>query len=172
MKKIALMLMAAFFGFALFSCGLGHNKDADPSDLLEDDEAFYSTQPMVSGFYNVETYDITGKNDRKGKFDGRMYLSLNPKMSALNVFENGNRTKIDYTIPFTKPFEKGDSGIYKTKDILGNPIVLVKDTTLYFLTFTKHDEEITVGINPEPRYTDKAYNIIMKMHDRVKKNKN
>lgn len=168
-KKLQLGFLGIFFSMmALVSCG-GNSSKTEEANLV-DDEAFYATQPLHSGLYDADYYDITGGNNpRKGRFDGRIYFTLSPAQSALYVFENGNRTKIDYVVPFQKPFEKGDSGIYKTTDMKERPVILNTDSTMYTIDFTYAGEDMKITFNPKPRHTGSALDILEKMN--AQKNK-
>lgn len=154
--------------FAMSSCGSNSAKSEGEASKI-DDEAFYSTQPVHSGLYDADYYDITGPNARKGRFDGRIYFSLSPETSAFYVFENGNRTKIDYIVALQKPFEKGDSGIYYTTDTKDHPVTLNTDSTAYVLDFTRGAEDMKITFNPKPRHTGSAIDILEKMN--AQKNK-
>ena len=126
-------IFSLFAALLLFvSCG-GSKEKAAATPV--DDDAFYATQPLHSGLYDATSYDIEGTNARKGKFDGRVFFSLSPELSAIYVYENGNRTKIDYKVVLEKPFEKGDSGIYRSVDVMGLPVILAPDSTDYVLKF-------------------------------------
>lgn len=171
MKKSFLFfitLLGALIIGNMISC---NNKTASEKTSATDDEAFYASQPVHSGLYDADSYDITGANPRKGKFDGRIYFSLSPDLSAFYVFENGNRTKIHYTVSLQKPFEKGDSGIYKTVDAAGMPVTIAADSTIYILNFQKNNSEITIGFNPKPRHTGTAIEILERMNETMQKNK-
>lgn len=163
MKKFRFVFATLLFGAILFSCTGNKTGGEDSGSKATDDEAFYATQPLHSGLYDAENYDITGVNDRKGKFDGRIYFSLSPDMSAFYVFENGNRTKIDYTVTLKQPFEKGDSGIYLSVDAKDLPVTVNTDSTVYFLSFQKGAEHIKIGFSPKPRHTGTALEILERM---------
>lgn len=158
----------SFIIFLLASCGAktANNEEA----ALVDDEAFYETQPVHSGLYEADYYDITGTNARKGRFDGRVYISLSPSQSALYVFENGNRTKIDYIVNLQKPFEKGDSGIYYSTDTKDRPVKIYTDSTMYRLDFQRTGEDLKITFNPKPKHVGSALDIMERMA--AQKNKN
>ncbi|MCH5239125.1 MAG: hypothetical protein J1F38_02785 [Muribaculaceae bacterium] len=162
-------VMATFCVMLLNSCG-GSNTSKTEENSAEkvDETAFNATQPVESGLYDADYYDIVGKNSRKGRFDGRIYFALSPEMSAFNVFENGNRTKIDYTDILQKPFEKGDSGIYCSIDRKDNPVTLVADST-YVLTFIHNADTVSIGFNPKPRHTATAVEVLEKINERKEK---
>ena len=161
---ISFIIISAMF----YSCG-GSGTTKNEESAKVDDDAFYSTQPVHSGLYDADYYDITGTNPRKGHFDGRIYLSLSPEMSAFYVYENGNRTKIDYTVNLKKPFERNDSGVYCTTDSKDRPVTINTDSTTYFLDFQRGTENIKIGFNPKPRHTGTALEILEKMAAQKKK---
>lgn len=133
-------LFAGFCSLLLFACGGNKTENTEAQATAVDDEAFYATQPVHSGLYDAETYDITGNNARKGHFDGRIYFSLSPETSAFYVFENGNRTKIDMIVNLKKPFEKNDSGLFVTTDTKDRPVTINTDSALYLLKFERTGE--------------------------------
>ena len=167
--KILPFLVSVLF-ISMVSCG--GNKTSEGNEGGEtDNEAFYATQPVQSGLYDASYFDIEGAGARKGHFDGRIYFSLSPDLSALYVFENGNRTKIDYTVSLQKPFEKTDSGTYVSLDPKGN-IVMVTPDSLYTLSFTKGASIINVNFDPKPRHTGTALEILEKINEIKQKNNN
>lgn len=168
--KLKTFLFASVCSCFLFSCGGNKTENSESADTQVDDEAFYATQPVHSGLYDAETYDITGTNARKGHFDGRIYFSLSPETSAFYVFENGNRTKIDMIVNLQKPFEKNDSGLYVTTDAKDRLVSINTDSTLYLLKFERTGEEISIGFNPKPRHTGTALEILEKMAAQKEKN--
>ena len=135
-----------------------------------DTESFYETQPVHSGLYDADYYDITGTNPRRGHFDGRIYFSLSPETSAFYVFENGNRTKIDILVPLQKPFEKTDSGTYCTTDTKDRLVTITPDSTMLVLAFQRSGDDYKITFNPKPRHTGSAVEILEKMN--AQKNKN
>ena len=176
MKKNSLnVLSSPLAGFALLfvllitfnSCGGNASKTEEAANV--DDEAFYATQPLHSGLYDADYYDITGTNARKGKFDGRIYFSLSPETNAFYVFENGNRTKIDFTVSLKKPFEKNDSGVYCSLDSKDRPVTINTDSTTYFLSFQRTGEDIKIGFSPKPRHQGTALEILERMAAQKKK---
>ena len=176
-KTFSLASISRLTGFAMFialgiiafnSCG-GNTTNKTEESVKVDDEAFYSTQPVKSGLYDADYYDITGPNSRKGMFDGRIYFSLSPETSAFYVFENGNRTKIDYIVALGKPFEKGDSGIYYSVDTKDRPVTISTDSTMYVLDFQRSGEDIKITFNPKPRHTGSAVEILEKMNAQKQK---
>ena len=170
-KQNRLVYFLTGFSFVLAFCLLTFNSCGNKSTANEeqrenkvDDDAFYATQPVKSGLYDADYYDITGTNARKGRFDGRIYFTLSPETSALYVFENGNRTKIDYLIALQKPFEKGDSGVYKTFDTKDRPVTISTDSTMYVLDFQRGAENVEIIFNPKPRHTGTAIEILEKIN--------
>lgn len=139
----------------LTACGGSKGETAQDSTPAVDEAAFAESQPMQSGVYDASRYDITGENERKGAFDGRVMAALDPQLSALYIYENGNRTKIDYKVVMEKPFEKGDSA-YATVDIKGNPVTINTDSTVYVLTFTKGKELVKIEFDSKARTTATA----------------
>lgn len=165
----AFTIIMSFSMLAFNACGTGSKSQEEQEETEKvDDDSFYETQPLHSGLYDADYYDIVGKNPRKGKFDGRIYFSLSPKTSAFNVFENGNRTKIDYTIVLQKPFEKNDSGVYCSVDMKDNPVCLTPDST-YSIKFIHFNDTVCIGFNPKPRHTGTAVEILEKINERKNK---
>ena len=167
MMAFTLVLVATLMG--LNSCGSKTSTNNEESQTQVLDAAdFYATQPLESGLYDADYYDIVGKNPRKGRFDGRIYFALSPDLSAFNVFENGNRTKIDYTVVLEKPFERNDSGVYCSVDKKNNPVCLTPDST-YTIKFIHFNDTVCIGFNPKPRHVGTAVEIMEKIGDRKKK---
>ena len=171
-KRIGIFLpVISFVIFSLISlnsCGGSNNSTSEETANI-DNEAFYATQPIHSGLYDADYYDITGPNARKGHFDGRIYFSLSPETSAFYVFENGNRTKIDYIVALAKPFEKGDSGVYYSVDTKERPVTIYPDSTMLVLDFQRSGEDFKITFNPKPRHEGSAIDILEKMN--AQKNK-
>lgn len=175
MKKFLFYAMAAFMA-VMVSCG-GGSKDSGKAEKAVDDAAFYATQPIVSGQYRAYNYDITGiATPRKGKFDGRLLVSLSPSdPCGMYVYENGNRAKIDYKIVLKAPFEKGDSGIYKTVDAHNLPVTLTPDSLGYILAFERKSgdgqAQIKIGFEKDPMSTGTALEIMERISAAIQKNK-
>jgi len=169
MKATRLFAMAAFI-FALVSCG-GNKSASGNAEKAVDDDAFYATQPVKSGQYRAVSYDIVGQDSRKGRYDGRVLISLSPEQSGMYVFENGNRAKIDYKLVLKQPFEKGDSGIYRTVDVNGLPIVITTDSTVYTLSFEKGKNKVSIDFESEPMKTGTALEIMEKISAELQKKK-
>lgn len=166
---LGFFMFMSFAGLVLAGCG--NNKSNDGGDKAVDDEAFYATQPVKSGLYDADYYDITGTNARKGHFDGRIYFTLSPEQSAFYVFENGNRTKIDYLVNLQKPFEKNDSGVYVTMDKKDEPVTVKADSANLVLGFKRGAEDIKITFNPKARFTGSALDVLEKMAAQKNKNK-
>ena len=165
-KFIPLFLTALFLG--IVSCA-GNKSSESTEKAAVDDEAFYATQPVKSGLYDASFYEITGAGEKKGHFDGRIYFSLSPELSAMYVFENGNRTKIDYTVSLQKPFEKTDSGTFASLDAKGNLVTVTPDS-IWYLDFSKGESNIKIGFDPKPRHTGTALEILEKINETKQKN--
>ncbi len=162
----------SIFSMLLLLAACGGNTKENAESAPVDDDAFYSTQPVHSGLYNAVSYDITGgSNPRKGKFDGRLFITLSPETSALYVFENGNRTKIDYKVVLEKPFEKGDSGVYRTVDVNGLPVTIAPNSLDYILSFEKNKAKVEIGFESKPKSTGTAFEILERMNEAIQKNK-
>lgn len=159
-------IKAIAFGFAMASMAIlsscsGSNKESG-ADSAANVAEFSENQPLQSGQYNVTHYDITGDNARKGNFDGRMLIALSPEQSALYVYENGNRAKIDYMVVLSKPFEKSDSA-YTTTDTKGKTVSMVPDSVGYKLTFEKNKSTVMLEVDKTPNFTDTALSILEKI---------
>lgn len=176
MKTIRFFAAAAFMAL-MASCGGGSKENSAAAEKAIDDDAFYATQPVVSGQYRAVSYDITGGNNpRKGKYDGRLIISLSPsEPSGMYVYENGNRAKIDYKIVLKTPFEKGDSGIYKTLDVNDLPVTISSDSIGYLLSFEKgsgdNQSQIKIGFEKDPMSTGSALEMMERITAAIQKNK-
>lgn len=161
------LLMSAM----LYACGSGTKQESDETSQPADTAAFQESQPLESGQYRAFSYDITGKNARKGRYDGRVMFFLSPDKNGFYVYENGNRAKIDYMVALKAPFEKGDSGIYKTVDMKDLPVTLTPDSTNYILKFEKNDTKIAIGFEQAPMFTATPIEMMEKISAQIKKNK-
>ena len=179
-KMRSLLLAAGIMTAGLFafsSCG-SKNETGDTTEKTVkkpnpgEDEAFYETQPVRSGLYDADYYNITGPNARKGRFDGRIYFSLHPTSNIFYLYENGNRTKIDFIGYLKAPFEKGDSGIYYTEDTIDMPVTIDTDSTAYILSFKDGENNYSITFSPKPRHTGTAIEILERMAEQKKKNNN
>ena len=157
MKKI--VLMAALGAIVTF--GSCTSKEAKVQEAEAD---FEKSQPLQNGTYDATQYEITGENARKGMFDGRMLVSLSQDVSAIYVYENGNRAKIDYLIMLDKAFEKTDSGTYNAIDKKGKTVILRKDS-VYSLAFEKNDSKIKIDFDSVPRSTATAMEMLEKINE-------
>ncbi|MBD5358525.1 MAG: hypothetical protein HDR88_16320 [Bacteroides sp.] len=179
MKITKLFGAFAMMMFMATSCGGNASKESANDSVAEENEAvendaFYATQPVHSGTYIANNYDITGEGNkaRKGRYDGRIIFTLTPKStSAFYVYENGNRTKISYKVILKKPFEKGDSGIYRTVDANDLPVTINTDSTEYYLTFQKKDEKIKIGFDSKPKTSTNAFEALEDMNKALQKDK-
>lgn len=149
------------YAFAVMSIGLltscSGNKTKDSEQIS--DEEFYATQPVVSGQYEADYYNISGEPARKGPFDGRILIALEPDNSGIYVYENGNRVKIDYRLMLDHPFNKGENGVYSTVDKNGNPVEVKTDSTVYALSFKSKGKDVEIFFNPKPTKTASSFEI-------------
>ncbi len=152
------------------SCG-GSKTEGNDSVQVVDETAFVEAQPIKSGEYYALRYDIEGENARKGAFDGRLMATLSPELTVLYVYENGNRTKIDHKVILEKPFEKGDSGLYRSVDSKGLPVVLATDSTVYVLTFEKGKEKYNISFDSKPKSEASAFDMQQRINEQIQKNK-
>ena len=172
MKRVSSFLviaMALTTCISMNSCGGNNTGGKTEEEAKIDNAAFYESQPVESGLYDADYYDITGPNSRKGHFDGRIYFSLSPETSAFYVFENGNRTKISELGIMPRPFEKGDSGIYSTVDSNNLPVIINTDSASYILCFQNRGSDYKITFNPKPRHTGTAVEILEKINTQRKK---
>lgn len=152
-------------------CACGSKGSGDKtSESAAENAAFAENQPVESGIYDASAYQITGANEREGKFDGRVIVALSPERSALYVYENGNRAKINYSIVLDRPFEKGDSGIYRSADTKGSPVVITVDS-IYSLTFGKKSQKVKIDFDKSPRTTGSAVEMLERMNEQLKNKK-
>lgn len=182
-KEIKRLKLATSFALTLSivagtlaSCGGGNKAEGNSEGEVADNEAFYATQPLESGLYDASYYVITSdnaegkeKSENKGHFDGRVFFSLSPEQSAMYVFENGNRTKINYIVNLEKPFEKTDSGTYVTTDTKQKPVLIMPDSANYILNFDRGAESFKITMNQKPRFTGSAVEIMEKMVEQKNK---
>lgn len=166
-NKLVFLLMGfsiilSFSMLAFNSCG-NSSKTADKEATEQDEASFYASQPVESGLYDADYYDIAGPNARKGRFDGRIYFTLSPDLSAFYVFENGNRTKIKMFDALEKPFEKNDSGKFCALDTKNLPVSISTDSTMYVLDFIHSGDTVSITFNPKPRHTGTPVEIAEKI---------
>lgn len=164
--------MRLFFPYAamvlaLASCSGSGSRNANDSAAVGNEDSFLASQPVQSGQYQADYYNITGEKPRKGHFDGRIIFVIDKEKSGFFVYENGNRAKIEYRMIFDRPFEKGDSGIYKTTDNSGQPITIRPDSIGYNLAFEKNDNKIEISFQKEPLATYTPYEAWTKISEEV-----
>ena len=135
--------------FIMASCG-GNGAKEKEAEAQEANEAFQADQPVESGVYDATYFDIKGKENRKGQFDGRVIYSLSPEQSAVFVYENGNRTKIKHILMLDKPFQKEDS-VYVAMDKTGIPVTVANDSTDMTLDYIANGDTVTITFNSKPR---------------------
>lgn len=170
--KLKTIFASALMSLIVVACGSGSKQESSDSIALQEDQtAFMESQPVENGQYRAVSYDITGKNARKGKYDGRVMFYLSPEQSGFYVYENGNRAKIDYKVGLKTPFEKGDSGVYKALDTKDLPVTIVPDSALYVLTFEKNDHKVSINFEQTPMSTATAVEMMEKISGQIKKNK-
>ncbi|MCM1369035.1 MAG: hypothetical protein NC204_01545 [Candidatus Amulumruptor caecigallinarius] len=154
----------ALLAIAIASC----NSSSGKTETAEADAEFAAAQPMESGQYSVTGYKITGKNAMEGKFDGRMLISLSPEASSLYVYENGNRTGIDYKVVLSKSFEKKDS-VYVGADSKGRPVRITPDSSGYRLTFEKAADTCSFQVEKAPLSTGTPFEILERINKQMQK---
>lgn len=169
--KLKAIFTTLMMSAMLFACGSSSKQESTEAAQEADMAEFQKSQPIESGQYRAFSYDITGKNARKGKYDGRVMFYLSPEQSGFYVYENGNRAKIDYKVVLKAPFEKGDSGIYKTVDVKDLPVTLTPDSTNYILSFEKNDTKIAIGFEQAPMSTATPLEMMEKIAAQIQKNK-
>lgn len=168
MRKILYTSLALISASVLLSCG-NTTKEGD-SDTISA-KAQMQTQPVESGQYDATYYNITGENERKGSFDGRIMIALSEDNSAVYVYENGNRAKIDYTVVLDHPFEKNDSGLFVTKDNKGLEVTLNTDSVYNILTFNRKNSRISISFDKTATSTADALTMLERMNSQMSKNK-
>lgn len=159
MKKVIIGLAMALMLTAT-ACSSKSESNKEESGITQSEMA---QQPVENGEYLASHYDISGKKERAGSFDGRLMVSIGDEQSVLYVYENGNRAKIDYKVLLEKPFEKGDSGVYKTNDTKGRPVIITSDSTMNVLKFEKNESEVKINFDKTPKSTGTA----MEMLERI-----
>lgn len=171
MKKLAFLPITLLLMAAASCGGNSASKEAAQEEVAEQAEQTMPEQPLESGQYRAVSYDITGKNTRKGKFDGRVLLYVSPESSGFYVFENGNRAKIDYKVLLKAPFEKADSGRYTAVDLKDLPVTLTPDSLDWILSFEKGESKINIGIEAAPMNTGTPVEIMERISAQIQKNK-
>lgn len=163
MKKI---LTIFALGLLMAACGGQKEKQAEEAAAAEAD--FAQSQPVVSGLYNADYFDIKGADPRKGSYDGRVLFSVSPDQSAVMVYENGNRTKINHLLMLKAPFEKTDS-VYTSTDANGNPVTISQDSTFMQITYVTKLDTVCVNFNPTPRNTYTPLEALQKIQEQAQK---
>lgn len=154
MKRISGIIVAVLL-MGLAACSGGAQKETAAEKEVAV-EAFEASQPVVNGEFTASRYDITGPNERKGIFDGRVIVAMAPEQSGIYVYENGNRAKVEYTVVLTKPFEKGDSGIYTAVDVNNLPVIIKPDSANYVLAFERSGNNVQITFDPNASKTGSA----------------
>lgn len=162
--KMLFITLACAAMVGLTGCGGTGGSKTDSDSIAADTPAFVENQPLESGQYDATAYDIKGDNARSGKFDGRILFSLSPEQSAIYVYENGNRAKIDYLVMLAHPFEKGDSGIYVSADNKGKPVTVSTDS-VYTLRFEKGNSNLCIEFDKTPRSTSSAIDVLQRIQE-------
>ena len=169
-KKLFTVIFALIVTIVAFnSCNGNKSENQEEATEKVDNAAFNETQPVHSGLYDANYYNITGTNPRKGQFDGRVFFSLSPEMSAIYVFENGNRTKIDNTITLKHPFEKNDSGVYISIDQKDRTVCIYPDSTHFVLSYQYSGDTLNISFNSKARYEGSPLEILEKITAQKKK---
>lgn len=146
--KVIKLFTIAVTAVALTSCGSGNKEKAAEAEAAN--ETFQAEQPVKSGVYDAEYFDIQGKDSRKGQFDGRVIYALSPEQSVVYVYENGNRTKIKHLLMLEKGFVKGDS-LWTATDAKGMPVTVVPDSARMKLNYIANSDTVSITFNPEAR---------------------
>ena len=166
-----LVTLTLLTGFSFISSCGGSKTESSDSVVTVAETAFVESQPIVNGEYYAVRYDIEGEKARKGQFDGRLMATLSPELTVLYVYENGNRTKIDHKVILQKPFEKGDSGVYRSVDNKGLPVTVNTDSTIYVLTFENGKEKYNISFDSKPKSEASAFDMQQRINEQVQKNK-
>lgn len=164
MKAIKILCLSGLI-FALTSCG--GNKQSAADEAASKEEAFFAEQPLESGIYDATYFDIKGKNERKGQFDGRVIVSVSPDQSALFVYENGNRTKIKHILMLDSALEKNDSVFTSTSK--GLPVTLKADSATYVVNYVVYGDSVAITFNQTPRSTYQPLEALKKIQEEASK---
>lgn len=146
--KLSKIAAPAIMFSAMLLLGSCSGKSENKTEEISEEE-FYATQPVVSGQYDADYYNISGENARKGPFDGKILIALEPDNSGIYVYENGNRAKIDYRLMLGKPFEKGADGNFSSVDKNGGAVTVATDSTVYTLSFKSKGDDVKIFFNPK-----------------------
>lgn len=163
-KSIFTMLMTVVL-IVSASCGSKEKSQKEANET--DTAAFALSQPVENGIYDATAYAITGENAAEGKFDGRVIVSLSPERSALYVYENGNRVKIKNIIILDKPFEKGDSNVYRAVDNKGKQVTVSLDSAANTLTFDREAGQYKIEFSKEARSKGTAIEMYERINEQV-----
>lgn len=153
--------------FIMASCG-GNSAKTQEAEAQAAEESFQAEQPVESGVYDATYFDIKGKENRKGQFDGRVIYSLSPEQSVLFVYENGNRTKIKHILMLDKPFQKEDS-VYVAVDKTGIPVTVGNDSTDMYVNYVANNDTVTITFNPKPRNVYSPLEALEKIKEQASK---
>lgn len=127
-------------------------------------------QPLENGVYEASYYNIEGKGERKGNFDGRVMVSLDQNKSVIFVYENGNRAKIRYILSLDTPFKKDSVTYYSAASANGN-VVLNTASQPYSLTFSKGVSQITIDFDSLPKSTGTAFEMLERINNQINQDK-
>lgn len=166
--KLSKIAAPAIMFSAMLLLGSCSGKSENKTEEISEEE-FYATQPVVSGQYDADYYNISGENARKGPFDGKILIALEPENSGIYVYENGNRAKIDYRLMLGKPFEKGADGNFSSVDKNGGAVTVATDSTVYTLSFKSKGDDVKIFFNPKPVQTATSFEIWQRISNAVSK---
>lgn len=163
MKKILSILALALL---MAACNGQKEKKAEEAETAEVE--FAKSQPVESGIYNADYFNIRGAEPRKGNYDGRVLFSISPDQTAVLVYENGNRTKIHHLLMLKAPFEKTDS-IYTSTDANGNPVTLRADSTFMQMVYVSKADTVSINFDPTPRNVYTPIEALQKIQEQAQK---
>ncbi len=166
MKHLLFFTSAAVMVAMLASCGGNERKKVAEAEQAKT-EAFIASQPLKSGVYTASYFDIKGENPRKGPFDGRMIMALDPEESVVYIYENGNRAKINYNIILQSPFEKKDS-VWVAFDKENRPVKLALDSVAT-LSFPRGEQNVAITFDPNPTTEGSASEMKERIVNQLKK---
>lgn len=161
-KNLSIIALAALMA----ACGGQKEQKAEEAAAAEAE--FAQSQPVESGLYNADYFNIKGADSRKGSYDGRVIFSVSPDQSMVMVYENGNRTKINHLLKLQAPFEKTDS-IYTSTDANGNPVTLRSDSTFMQIVYITKQDTVAINFDPTPRTAYTPLEALEKINDQVQK---
>lgn len=163
MKKILSILV---LGLLMAACGGQKQQKAEETAAAEAE--FAKSQPVESGLYNADYYNIAGAEPRKGNYDGRVLFSLSPDQSAVMVYENGNRTKINHLLMLKSPFEMTDS-VYTSTDANGNAVTIRRDSTFMQICYVNKLDTVSINFDPTPRTAYTPLEALEKIREQAQK---